>query len=536
MKPLRLFAVIALFCVTSALFSTATVYGADTKIRRVLVLSIDGMHSLDLALWAKNNPNSTLGKLYAQGMKYTNATTTKPSDSIPSTVGIFTGASPALGGMYYDDAYHRGWFPPGSGCSGSPGAVIDLKQGINLALDGSTGVDPNKVPMRLVNGKCVPVLPHDMLRVNTVFEMIKAGKGGEGKDDDDEKGGKSRTAYSEKRPAYDFLNGPSGKGVDDLYTPEIACFPFTPPATCNNALLKLADTEAFDELRVRSVINEIDGKDHTGTVSVGAPVLFGMNFQSVNAAKKDSLLPIVSGYADDFSTPNADLAHALGYIDGAIGRMVSELAAKGLTDTTAIIITAKHGETSLDPSKRFVESTSAIQKVLNLAGIPGVPAPPAAAPAIAKLTEKATAYIWLKNQSQTLSVASVLTTQANETTLNTAQVLSGESLKLLFPDPLSDPAPPDIILVPNPGTTYEPTVQVLAEHGGFNENDVHVPLLVVHGPSITPGLVRAVVTTTQIAPTILALLGLDTQSLDAVRLEGVKVLPGIQTKSGGGKD
>jgi arylsulfatase A-like enzyme len=256
-----------------------------------------------------------------------------------------------------------------------------------------------------------------------------------------------------------------------------------------------------------------------------------MNFQSVNAAKKDSLLPVVGGYLDDLSTPNADLAGALTYVDGAIGRFVTELAAKGLTNTTAIIITAKHGETSLDPSKRFVESTSAIQKVLNLAGLPGFPAPPAVAPAFAKLTQKSSALIWLKDQTQTAAVVNVLTTKANETTLNTAQILSGESLKLLFPNPLSDPAPPDVVLIPNPGTTYEPAVQVLAEHGGFNENDVHVPLLIVHGPTVTPGQVRALVTTTQIAPTIVSMLGIDTYQLDAVRLEGVKVLPSVAVRN-----
>jgi len=353
-----------------------------------------------------------------------------------------------------------------------------------------------------------------MMRLNTVFEVVRSVGG--------------RTAYSEKRPSYDFLNGPSGTGVQDLYTPEIACSPFTAPATCPNALLKLADTEAFDELRVKSVLNEIDGKDHTGTLTVGTPVLFGMNFQSVNAAKKDSLLPSVSGYADDLSTPNADLHGALQYVDGAIGRMVAELAAQGLTDTTAIIITAKHGETSLDPSKRFVESTSAIQNVLNAA----IPPIPGIATGIAKLTEKSTAYIWLKDQAQTGAVAAALTTKAAETKLNTAQILNGESLKLLFPDPLSDPAPPDIIVIPNPGTTYEPATQVLAEHGGFNENDTHVPLLLVGGPAIKPGVVRALVTTTQIAPTILDLLNLDTAALQSVRLEDVKVLTGVKGDNG----
>ncbi len=514
-------------CLGSSLLGPKPLFADDnnnnSKIRHVLVISIDGMHSLDLALWVKNNPSSALGQLSAHGMTYTNASTTKPSDSIPSTVGIFTGGTPAVGGMYYDDAYNRAWFAPTNlTCTGTPGTVIDLKQGINLALDGSTGVDPAKMPRRIVNGACVPVLPHDMIRVNTVFEVVKAAH--------------LPTAYSEKRPAYDFLNGPSGIGVDDLYTPEIACYPFTPPATCNNALLSISATQAFDELRVVSVLNEIDGKDHTGTKRAATPALFGMNFQVVNAAKKDSLLPVISGYADDYSTPNTDLAGAIKYVDDAIGRMVKELAAQRLTDSTAIIITAKHGETSLDPSKRFVESTSAIQKQLNLAGVPGVPAPPAAAPLIAKLTEKSTAFIWLTDQSKTRAVTDVLTTASNETILNIAQILSGESLKLLFPDPLSDPAPPDVVMVPNPGTTFEPAVQVLAEHGGFNENDTHVPLLVSYSRTAAPGLLRAPVTTSQIAPTVLTLLGLDPSKLQAVKLEGTKVLPGVPTSGNQGDD
>jgi hypothetical protein len=515
MKRSKKLAVSILFCLVPAILSTTALFGVDHKVRRVLVISFDGMHALDLALWTKNNPNSALAKLAAQGVNYTNASATKPSDSIPATVGIFTGASPAAGGMYYDDAYNRAWFAPANKtCSGAPGTVIDLKQGINLNLDGSGGVDPAKLPRRLLNGVCAPVFPHDMLRVNTVFEVVKSAMHG-------------RTAYSEKRPAYELLNGPSGTGVDDLYTPEIACSPFTPPSTCVDALkTSVLTAEAFDELRVVTVLNEIAGKDHTGTTTVGQPILFGMNFQSINAAKKDSL---GGGYADDLGAPNSDLTNALTYVDGAIGRMVGELAAQGLTDSTAIIITAKHGETSLDPSKRFVELTSAIQSKLTPAGFP-----PAA---IAKLTEKSTALIWLVDQKQAQGIAGVLTLKANETALNIAQILVGESLKLIFPDPLSDPAPPDIVVVPNPGTNFEPSLNtalpaVQAEHGGFNENDVHVPLLVVHRPSINPAVVRAPVTTTQIAPTILALLNLDPNALQAVRLEDVRVLLGVDSDNG----
>jgi hypothetical protein len=58
--------------------------------------------------------------------------------------------------------------------------------------------------------------------------------------------------------------------------------------------------------------------------------------------------------------------------------------------------------------------------------------------------EEDLAFILLKDQTQTNSVVNVLTTSANETTLNIAQILSGDSLKLLFPHPLVDPASPDI--------------------------------------------------------------------------------------------
>jgi len=511
----------------SMLLGTNFAYGKDHKVRRVLVISIDGMHALDMALWVKNNPTSALGQLSAQGVNYTNASSTKPSDSIPATVGIFTGGSAAVGGMYYDDAYNRAWFAPTNlTCSGTPGTVIDLKFAINVNPDGTGGVDSTKMPRQIVNGVCAPVLPHNMMRLNTAFEAIKAA-------------GLGRTAYSEKRPSYDFLNGPSGAGVDDLYTPEINCQPHyasLPPAppigTCANALLSLIDTEAFDDLRVQSVINEIDGLDHTGTLSVGVPVLFGMNFQALNAAKKDSL---GGGYADDLGTPNAALADALAHTDASIGRMVTELSNQGLTLTTAIIITAKHGESSLDPSKRVIDTNSAIQGKLTPAGYPPS--------AIAKLTEKTAALIWLTNQANTPGVAGVLTLKANESALNIAQILSGESLKLLFPDPLIDPATPDIIVVPTLGVNFEPTLitalpAVQAEHGGLNENETHVPLLVVSYSTkapIIPGIVRAPVTITQIAPTILDLLNLNENVLQAVQLENVETLPGIDTENGKSK-
>src|SRR5689334_22951937 len=94
----KIFKMIVPGLAASVLFN-AVAYGDDHKIRRVIVISIDGMHALDMALFIKNNPNSTLAKLSAQGINFTNASSTRPSDSIPATVGMFTGGSPASGGM-----------------------------------------------------------------------------------------------------------------------------------------------------------------------------------------------------------------------------------------------------------------------------------------------------------------------------------------------------------------------------------------------------------------------------------------------------
>ena len=466
----------SLFCI--ALAAGGIVNAASAE--RVLLISVDGMHALDLANYIESHPRSTLAQLAASGVNFTNASTTKPSDSFPSMVGIVTGGTPAVTGIYYDDAYNRKLSPPGSRCA-TIGTVIDLKEGIDkdpTAVDGGGGIDPAKLPLDPAKG-CTPVYPHNLLRVNTVFEVLcAAGR---------------HTAYSEKRPSYDILHGPSGKGVADLYTPEIAA---------GDTLRNNAKTQAFDELRVASVLHQINGKDHSGTMPAPVPSIFGMNFQSVNAAKKNG--------------PESDLTVALDYVDGALGRMREALKARSLLSGSAIIVTSKHGETPLAPLRRQIVLSTVIPGIVN-----GVKPKLAA-----RVTQKANALIWLSDQSETASVAAALTSPANQAAAGVGQVLSGASLKLLFPDPAHDPAVPDLIVISRPGINYEPSLgsKVLAEHGGFGENDTHVPLLVsISG--IPPATVRVPVTTTQIAPTILRLLHLDPSLLEAVRLEKTAELP-----------
>jgi arylsulfatase A-like enzyme len=79
-----------------------------------------------------------------------------------------------------------------------------------------------------------------------------------------------------------------------------------------------------------------------------------------------------------------------------------------------------------------------------------------------------------------------------------------------------------------PRRTIYTTGSKIAEHGGDNPGDRDVPLLVY-----APGAVKAAangqwVETTQVAPTVLQLLGLKPSELDAVKIEGTQVLPGVQ--------
>src|SRR5262249_36520402 len=154
-----------------------------------------------------------------------------------------------------DDSYDRSLYPPNSNCKGSPGTEVVYDESIDRnpnSLD-SGGIDPAKLPLRKTADRCVPVYPHSFLRVNTIFAVAhEAGL---------------RTAWSDKHPAYELLNGPSGNGVDDLYTPEIASVPTNTPAI-----------EHYDALKAKAILNEIDGLTSSGSDRVGVPAIFGMNF------------------------------------------------------------------------------------------------------------------------------------------------------------------------------------------------------------------------------------------------------------------
>jgi hypothetical protein len=462
---------------------------AAPRFAHVLLISIDGMHAIDLARFTAAHPESALAGLAQHGVDYSNAAAAVPNDSFPGLLALVTGGTPAATGVYYDDSYDRTLSAPGSNCA-VKGSEIVFDETIDIdpdKVDGGGGIDPKKLPLDPAHG-CKPVYPHQFLRVNTIFEVVKAA-------------GK-RTAWADKHPAYDLVNGPSGKGVDDLYTPEIAA---------GGADGERTKAEANDDLKVAALLNEIAGKDHGGDKTVGVPALFGMNFQAVSVTEKQA----GGGYRDGQGNPSEALGEAIAHTDQSIGKLVAALKAHHLDGSTLVIVSAKHGQTPIDPSKRQIVDKKIIPDLVD-----GVSKDLAA-----QVTQDAVSMIWLADQSQADKAVAALA--ANQGPAAIAKILGPEQVALLFADPRHDDRAPDIIVIPNEGVIYtKPSASKIAEHGGFSRDETAVMML-VSAPGLKAAQSSAPVATTQIAPTILVALGLDPKGLKAVREQHTPTLPGL---------
>lgn len=513
--------------------------------KHVLLISVDGLHAIDLAHWVEANPASVLAQLSARGFTYTRAGTSQPSDSFPGLIALVTGGSPITTGIWYDVAFDRKLLPPGG--VGAPGTVTMYMEAIDPdsnRLDG--GVTPPRalgdyafLPGEGINLAALPVdpvthlpvLPWQFLRVNTIFNVAKAHG--------------YRTAWSDKHVgAYQAVHGPTGDGVDDYYSPEINSLaaqlenglPAGDQFTNSHLAVKLYDT-----LKINAVVNQCKGLNSTGTAKVGTPGIFGLNLQTVSVGQKlaneiDS--PLLGGYTDPDGAFNTAMQVAMQYVDDALGEMVTALAEHGILDHTTLIVTAKHGQSPIDMTKRRIVPTSTLDDAI----LPVVGAGNYA------YTADDTAYIWLKSSVQHLTADVVASLRAS-TELNNLpavqvppsttpighlpwpanpglqEILWGDSLKLRYNDPLVDSRTPDIIAVPTPGVIWAGAHSgKLAEHGGIAEDDTHVALL-VSNPSLAPRTIKSPVQTAQVAPTILKILGLNPNQLDAVKVEHTDELP-----------
>ncbi len=509
----------------------------------VLLLSIDGMHQSDLVYYVAHHPGSALAALVAGGKEFTGAQTPFPSDSTPGMFGQLSGGDPGVTGLYYDDTYNRDLLPPGTThCAGAPLGTevayqeaidkdqhaLDAGQGLPglpngilaMTSDPNTVIDPAKLPVD--PSTCRPIYPHQYDKVNTVFEVARAAG--------------LRTAWTDKHSAYEMMNGPSGTGVQDFFTPEINSDAPTAGApidwTGDNAL-----TQQYDTYKVRATLNEINGLDHSGTTRVGTPAIFGMNFQTVSTAEK---LPrsdgLTGGYLADGVTPGPLLNRALDYIDTEVGQMTAAIRARGLAATTTVILSAKHGQSPTRPSALTRIPDGPIIDAMNAAWARSRPR--GARPLVAFSVDDDALLMWLNDRSA-LAGAFARTFLLHHSGVGNdingnpkpyvraglVRVYTGISAHHLFGAGAADNRAPDLVGLARYGTVYTGAKKKIAEHGGANPQDRDVPLVVSGAGAGTPRVVGDEVRTIQIAPTILTLLGLDRQALQAVQLEGTAPLP-----------
>jgi len=569
-----------------------------SPIKHVLLISVDGMHQSDLNWYIAQNPGSELAKLASEGAEFTNNHTSVPSDSDPGGTALMTGGDPRATGAYYDVAYSHGVFPPGTtNCSGPvPGgnaiydspddtlpAVSDLlnngsgntfpsfdengsifpggvdkKPGDIMKLQFSPGgPNPslNAATFPVDPATCQPIQPWDYLKVNTIFQVIQnAGM---------------RTAWSDKHAIYSSFNGhgSGGTSINDFFGPEIDSQAVEPngvpyPQDDDWAHIEAA-TKQYDGYKVQAILNEIDGHDHTGTgPKVGTPAIFGMNFQAVSVAEKvdspgtitknpDGTYTVgpkeLAGYLPGTTTPGPLLTSALDYVNGALQAMVDELNTKGLAGSTAIILTAKHGQSPQDPLLLKRIKDGPIIDAINKAYHDQVDSNVSTLIVAGTDDDLWQSYLSVKTQAAADFVKNYLWNHDAPAVLynndgvdrgavqvahsGLAKIYAGKEAADFFGVPYNDPRYPDVFGRVQVGTVYTGGSKI-AEHGGDNPNDREVPLIVYAPGTVPHSTPHAWVETTQVAPTIVALLGLNPRDLQAVQIEGTKVLPGTGLGNG----
>jgi len=563
--------------------------GQGNPIKHVLLISIDGMHAVDYENCVASKTCPNLAALGRTGVHYTRTTTSRPSDSFPGLMAIVSGGSPRTVGAFYDVAYDRVLAPPkvatGNGLPGGPcnlnvinGTQTEYEEGNEIdqtqlnggfagysAIDGGVkSIDPDKLVRDPFNN-CKPVYSWNFVRTNTIFGVIHAAGG--------------YTAWSDKHAAYASVSGPTGtdqpSNVDDYYSPEVnsleillpgiktaapeggASFDCGTPSTASSGVkFPITDDDwtvgfdaikCYDQLKVNAVVNQIRGRTHLGTSNAPVPTIFGMNFQAVSVgqkliAPKSAIRTDANsgGYEDAQGTPRPLMLGEIQFVDAAIGQMVVALKHEGLLDSTTIIITAKHGQSPIDPNRFFPIPGHSGNNGTPPSGIIG-----SLFPAVYNdpnnglgLAEDDISQIWLADASRTGEAVTDLENAAMA--IGLGQIYYGDSLNVLFnppgvpeqPGPCcklregGDPRSPDIVVIPNVGVVYTGNLKKQSEHGGFAWDDTNVMLLVSNA-NLEARTINSFVETAQVAPTILKILGLDPNALDAVRREGTPVLPNL---------
>ncbi|MEH2195055.1 MAG: alkaline phosphatase family protein [Nostoc sp.] len=583
------------------------------RFSHVLIISIDGLHNSDLSVSNLQSSLKNIKRLQRVGVTYTNAFASAPSDSFPGELNYITGANPGTTGVFYDKSYSRALYAPGTTAAqitagtAKPGTVIEFAENVDASwnngkggtLDGGQGFDQTQLP---VDSNGNPVYPNQYLKVNTIFDVASAAG--------------LRTAWSDKHPAaytilagntqdptkFNFATGQVGS-ISDYSSLEInaavaidptkpgllpstlgalvdqstgtpysntnsqitstffndgtkgnpALFKTPPAGFSANQFTSVATTSAYDDLKVKQILNEIDGLNDSGTIKVGTPAIFGLNFQAVSVGEKETASQFNGGGIDFNGNARPDLVSAVAHTDASIGLILNELKKKRLDSSTLVILTAKHGQNPVqDPT---VGLSSTFDSVTGVAGGDGNLTAFAALlvkngiQIASEVGQDTSSLIFLKNPSDVRKAVALLKSknysfdtaadQVSDPTGNTlfstedaaaqGKVLYGQSIiNAGLGDPRTSDRTPDIIVPLKTGYFFGNATKKRAEHGGFTDADTHVALIVgstgfsrnFQGTTITQ-----TVSTTQIAPTTLQVLGLNPQQLQGVQIDRTQTLP-----------
>ena len=203
---------------------------------------------------------------------------------------------------------------------------------------------------------CAPVFPWQFVRTNSIFGVIhKAG---------------GYTAWSDKHPAYASVAGQDGTERAGRFLWARDQFQCCGSAQCDDTgwsgFLRdgtghgadlTAWTNSFKNIQVlRHAEGERDPERDRRVESPGhaktqdADHLWDELPGGQCGREADRREARNGGYLDAAGTPTATLLSEIEFADDAIGEMVNKLKDRGQYESTLIIVTAKHGQSPIDPN------------------------------------------------------------------------------------------------------------------------------------------------------------------------------------------
>jgi arylsulfatase A-like enzyme len=230
---------------------------------------------------------------------------------------------------------------------------------------------------------------------------------------------------------------------------------------------------------------------------------------------------------------------SLDYINTQIGAMTQRIDRDGLSSSTTIILSAKHGQSPIDPNLLRRVDDGKIIDGLDAAWAAGHPS---SKPLVAFSVDDDAMLLWLSDHTPAAFAFAKQYLQSHSAPANTisdpkgvysttvaasglTDIYTGIHADDVLGAPAGDSHAPDLFGIAQHGVVYTGGVSKIAEHGGAAADDRDVAL-VVSGAGVHHGLVESSpVQTTQIAPTILDLLGLNPNALQAVRADHTRKLP-----------